>query len=180
MRQKQKFGARLLLASAVVAVLSMAAPVGGFAQANTDPARIAAAKELLAAMGTAKQFDLIVPLIAQQIENAFVNAKPDHAAEIKEAFRAIPEKFAQRKQDLLDQTAAIYADKLNTDELNEIVKFYKTPVGAKFVQLLPELGQQSMQVGQAWSRKLGQEIDQDVRKQLKDRGVDMVPPNSPR
>ena len=28
-----------------------------------------------------------------------------------------------------------------------------------------------MQLGQAWGRKIGQEIEQDVRKQLKDRGV---------
>ncbi len=180
MRQIEKFGARLLLASVVVSVLSMAAPVTGFAQQNADPARLAAAKELLIAVGTAKQFEVVVPLIAQQLENAFVSVKPDHATEIKEVFRTIPEKFSPRKQELLDQSAAIYADKLTADEINEIIKFYKTPVGAKFVQLQPEIAQQSMQLGQAWSRKLGQDIDQEVRKQLKDRGVEITPPNSPR
>ncbi len=180
MAQKEKFGARLLLASVGVAFLSVAVPVGGFAQQKTDPARLAAAKELLVAVGSAKQIDVVVPLIAQQLENAFVSIKPDHAAEIKEVFRTIPEKFSQRKQELLDQTAAIYADKLTADEINEIITFYKTPVGAKFVQAQPEIMQQSMQVGQAWSRKVGQDMDQEVRKQLKDRGVDVTAPNSPR
>jgi len=119
----------------------------------------------------AQQFDVVVPLITQQLESAFVNLKPDHAAEIKDVFRVIPEKFSQKKQELLDQIAALYAEKLTADEINEIIKFYKTPVGTRFVQLQPELVQQSMVLGQAWGRKIGQEIDQEVRKQLKDRGV---------
>lgn len=170
-RYKEGFAARLLAVSALAAVLSMGAPVRSFADA--DPARVAAAKELLAATGAAKQFDVAVPLITQQLENAFVNFKPDHAAEIKEVFRLIPEKFSQRKEELLNEVAQAYADKLTADEINEIVKFYKTPIGAKFVQLQPDLLQQTMKLGQAWSRKIGQEIEQEVRKTLKDRGVQL-------
>jgi len=171
LRHKEGFGARLLLASTFVAILSVTLPAASFAEKGADPARLAAAKELLVVVGSAKQFDVVVPLITQQLENAFVSLKPDHAAEIKDVFRAIPEKFSQRKQELLDQIAALYADKLTADEINEIIRFYKTPIGAKFIQLQPELVQQSMQLGQAWGRKIGQEIEQDVRKQLKDRGV---------
>jgi hypothetical protein len=171
LRQKKGFGVRLMLASMFVAVLSIAVPATSFADKDVDPARLAAAKELLVVVGSAKQFDVVVPLITQQLESAFVNLKPDHAAEIKDVFRAIPEKFSQKKQELLDQIAVIYAEKLTADEINEIIKFYKTPVGSRFVQLQPELVQQSMQLGQAWGRKIGQEIDQEVRKQLKDRGV---------
>ena len=171
MRHKEGFGARLLLASMFVAILSVTVPAASFAEKAADPARLAAAKELLVVVGSAKQFDVVVPLITQQLENAFVSLKPDHATEIKDVFRAIPEKFSQRKQELLDQIAALYAEKLTADEINEIIRFYKTPIGAKFIQLQPELVQQSMQLGQAWGRKIGQEIEQDVRKQLKDRGV---------
>ena len=171
MRHKKGFGVRLMLASMFVAVLSVAVPATSFADKDVDPARLAAAKELLVVVGSAKQFDVVVPLITQQLESAFVSLKPDHAAEIKDVFRAIPEKFSQKKQELLDQIAALYAEKLTADEINEIIKFYKTPVGSRFVQLQPELVQQSMQLGQTWGRKIGQEIDQEVRKQLKDRGV---------
>jgi len=171
LRHKEGFGVRLLLASMIVAVLSVTAPATSFAQKDVDPARLAAAKELLVVAGSAKQFEVVVPLITQQLESAFVNLKPDHAAEIKDVFRAMPEKFSQRKQELLDQVAVLYAERLTADELNELIKFYKSPIGAKFIQLQPELVQQSMQLGQAWGRKIGQEIDQEVRKQLKERGV---------
>lgn len=88
MRHKEGFGARLLLASMFVAVLSVTVPAPSFAEKDADPARLAAAKELLVVVGSAKQFDVVVPLITQQLENAFVSLKPDHAAEIKDVFRA--------------------------------------------------------------------------------------------
>ncbi len=154
-----------------MAILSLAAPVSGYAQKEIDPARLATAKELLEVAGSAKQFDVVVPLIAQQLENAFVNLKPDHAAEIKDVFKLMPERFSERKQELLDQIAALYAGRLTTEELRELIAFYKSPIGAKFVQLQPELLQQQMALGQAWGRKIGQEIDQQVRKELSQRGV---------
>ena len=173
MIHQKRLGARLLLASFWVAILSVTAPVSGFAQKQIDPVRLAAAKELMEVAGSAKQFDVAVPLITQQLENAFVNLKPDHAAEIKDVFRMIPERFSQRKQELLDQIAALYAERLTTEDLQGIIAFYKSPIGAKFIQLQPELVQQSMALGQAWGRKIGQEIDQQVRKELKDRGISL-------
>jgi uncharacterized protein len=160
--------ARIVLASLCVAALSLTAPA---AFAQTDPARLAAAKELLVVAGSAKQFDVVVPVISQQLESTFVSLKPDQADKIKEAFRAMPAKFSQRKQELLDQIAGLYAERMTVEDLNEIIKFYKSPVGARFIQVQPELVQKSMVLGQAWGRKIGQEIDQEVRQELKQRGI---------
>jgi uncharacterized protein len=161
-------GARTVLASLCVAALSLTAPA---AFAQSDPARLAAARELLEVAGSAKQFDVVVPIITQQLESTFVSLKPDQADKIKEIFKAMPEKFSQRKQELLDQIAALYAEKMTAEDLNAIVAFYKSPVGAKFIQIQPELVQKSMVIGQAWGRKIGQEIDQEVRQELKQRGI---------
>jgi uncharacterized protein len=146
-------------------------PPGAAGQAAPDPARLAAAKELMIAAGAAKQFDIAVPLIAQQLEGAFVNLKPEHSAVIKDVFKLMPARFSERKNELLDQIAVLYAQRLTIDELNEITKFYKSPIGAKFVQMQPELMQQSMELGEAWGQKIGQEIAEEVRKELKQRGV---------
>jgi len=162
---------RLLIALPWLALLLLTAPGVGFAQKNVDPARLAAAKELMEVAGSAKQFDAAAPLLTQQLESVFVKLRPEHAAKIKDIFRMIPERFSQRKQELLDQIAVLYAERLTADELNEIVKFYKSPIGSKFVRMQPELVQQSMVLGQIWGRKIGQEIDQEARKQLKEQGV---------
>ncbi len=176
MRHNTKSNTWLLLASLWVAALSLTAPIASFAQENTapaavDPARLAAAKELLEVTGSSKQFDVIMPMISRQLESAFIKLKPGQEAVIKEVFRIFPKKFSQRKQEAFDQVAVLYAQRFTTDELNEVSKFYRSPVGAKFVQAQPELFPQIMAIGQAWGRKIGQEIDEEARKELKQRGV---------
>jgi hypothetical protein len=168
----------LLLASLWVAMLAVA-PVctlvgvkfAAAAEASVDPARLAAAKDLMEATGSAKQFDAILPLLTQQLEGAFVKLRPDQANTIKEVFRLMPERFSQRKQEAFDQVAVVFAQNFTADELKELARFYRSPVGAKYVQLQPELFKQSMAIGQAWGRKIGQQIEQEVRQELKQRGV---------
>src|SRR5436305_1461 len=92
-------------------------PPESAAQPAVDPARLAAAKELMVVAGSAKQFDIVVPLIAQQLEGAFVNLKPEHSAQIKDVFRLMPARFSERKNELLDQIAVLYAQRLSTEEL---------------------------------------------------------------
>lgn len=42
-------------------------------------------------------------------------------------------------KDVLDWTADIYASRFTVEELKDIEKFYRTPVGTKVMKLLPEL-----------------------------------------
>ena len=169
-----------LKAFALLALLSAAAvcsalPGPALAQAaqTADPERVAAAKALLDAAGTAKQFDTVVPLVSTQIENAFTQLKPEYAAQIKEAFGRIPEKFSARKQELLDQIAVLYAQQLSAADFNEITKFYNSPIGKKFIGLQGSLAQQSMILGRNWGQKIGQEIEQEIRENLKKKGIQL-------
>jgi uncharacterized protein len=170
---------RVLLVASGVAALSLTAPVPGFlpgppraAHAEAvDADRLAAAKELMEITGSAKQFDVILPLIMQQIENAFVQLKPEHADAIKEIFKLASSKFTERKQEAFDQVSVVFAERFTAGELKEIIAFYKTPIGAKLIKAQPEIAQKSMAIGQAWGRKIGQDVEQEVRAQLKQRGI---------
>ncbi|MGO9459928.1 MAG: DUF2059 domain-containing protein [Rhodomicrobium sp.] len=171
-----------LFALLISAVLAIAMPDNVQAQnARTapsnaqpiDPGRSAAAKELLESAGMVKQFDTVVPLLTQQLEGLFIKLKPEHAAEIRNAFKRIPEKFAARKQELLDQIAMLYAQRLTTAELKEVSNFYKSPLGRKFVGMQAGLAQQSMALGRAWGQQIGQEIEQEIRSELRERGIEL-------
>jgi uncharacterized protein len=170
---------RVLLVVLGVAALSLTAPIPGFlpgaergARAEAvDADRLAAAKELMDVTGGAKQFDVILPLIMQQIENAFVQMKPEHADAIKEVFKLATTKFTERKQEAFDQVAIVFAGSFTASELRELIAFYKTPIGAKLIKAQPEIAQKTLAIGQAWGRKIAQEVDQEVRKELKNRGI---------
>ena len=82
-------------------------------------------------------------------------------------------KFNERKEQMLTLVAPLYAEKFTVQELTEIGKFYKTPIGQKLITTQPEIMQKSMQIGMAWGQRIGQEVETEARKELKKRGVDL-------
>lgn len=140
---------------------------------SQDPARLAAAKVLLETAGSAKVFDSVVPLLAKQLEATFIKLKPEHSAEIKEAFARMPEKFSARKQELIDQIAVFYAERFTAEELNGVSAFFGSPLGQKFISQQAVLAQQSMVLGNAWGQKIGQQLEQEIRKDLQARGIQL-------
>lgn len=138
-----------------------------------DAARVSAAKEMMQAAGAIKQFDEVMPLIADQMSQSFKQLAPDKTQEITEVFRQLVPRFLEKKEELLDEIAALYAAELSLEELNAIVAFYKSPTGVKFAAVQPGIMRQSMVVGQRWGKRIGIELDAEVRRELKKRGVDL-------
>ena len=96
--------------------LALAASSSGAAlaqKAPADPARIAAAKEVMEASGTAKQFDAVMPMMFGQLGGAFSKVAPDKGSVIKEVMDKLLPKFSARKQELIDQIAELYAREIH-------------------------------------------------------------------
>jgi hypothetical protein len=158
------------VAAAAALFALMALPAPGHAQAP-DAQRLAAAKELMQIAGVAKQFDEAMPYLTKQLAESFVAVAPDKAAEIREVFAQLAVKFVDRKGELIDQIAAVYADKLALEDLTAIIGFYKSPAGVKCITVQPDILRQSMMLGQRWGVQLGREIEQEGREELKKRGI---------
>ncbi|MBO0742726.1 MAG: DUF2059 domain-containing protein, partial [Hyphomicrobiaceae bacterium] len=131
------------------------------------------AKVLMQIAGVAKQFDEVMPYLMQQLAQSFTAIAPEKAAEIGEVFGQLATKFIGRKGELIDEIATLYAEKLTSQELAALIAFYKSPIGIKFVAVQPEITRQSMLAGQRWGARLGREIEEEARKELKKRGVDL-------
>ena len=109
----------------------------------------------------------------RQMVDIFAGLRPQHRGEIESVMQGLMTKFSDRKQELIDQIAVLYTEKLAIEDITGLIAFYKTPVGQKFVGIQPELAQQSMILGQRWGQKLGAEVDVELRKELKKRGIDL-------
>jgi hypothetical protein len=160
-----------MLAAATVAAL-LAWPITARAQAP-DAARLASAKDLMEAAGVARQFEQVMPVLAQRLSESFVAIAPDKADLIREVFGQVVGKFIDRKAELIDQIAVLYAEKLDGEELAAIIAFYKSPAGMKFVAVQPDMMRQAMALGQRWGARIGREIEEEARKELKRRGIDL-------
>ena len=162
---------RALLLAAALALL-VGAPAAVRAQAPATD-RLALAKDLMAASGVAKQFDEVMPVLAERLSEAFVAVAPQKADEIREVFSQVTVRFIDRKGELIDQIAALYAEKLTHEDLDAIVAFYKSPTGIRFVALQPEMTRQAMSLGQRWGAQIGREIEEEARRELKKRGIEL-------
>ena len=67
----------------------------------------------------------------------------------------------------------IYARHLNESDLEAALAFFETTEGRKYVQAMPAMAAEGMQVGQAWGASLGPKIAERVQQRLTAEGFDL-------
>ncbi len=164
-----------VLAAVLAGVLAMT-PVSAQQRAPGSPGApdattIAAAKDLLMVMGTDKQFDIVIPMMMQQMRGLLLQQKPGIQKELDDGLAALATKFSKRKGEIIDQIAVIYAQQLTLDDIKATTVFFKSPAGTRYVAAMPKLMQDSSVVGRKWGEALGQEVERELRDELKRRGV---------
>lgn len=68
--------------------------------------------------------------------------------------------------DLSLMLESVYSKYMTKEDLEDLIEFYKTPVGKKFAKNGPLIMQESMAIGQQWGKKLGQ----DFAEKMKEKG----------
>ena len=92
-------------------------------------------------------------------------------SQVRQVFTELSAKFVDRKAELIDQIALAYAEQLTLEQLSAITDFYRSPAGAKFVEVQPQMMRKAMALGQRWGAEIGREIEAEARRELQKRGV---------
>jgi len=140
------------------------------AQSSPTAANVQLAREVVVASGATRAFEGVVPSILQQSLNVFVQQNPDLQKDLVEALKTIGPSFEQRTSEILDIIASVYATRFTPQELKELLTFYQSAVGKKFVALLPNVLEESFIKTQEWGGKLSEEIVRTLRAEMKKRG----------
>lgn len=148
------------LRSAAVAVALVALGAAAVAQkAPPDPARMAAARDLMVVMGADKQLDGMFQAIGQGMaQGAQTAGGGDAAAKAKQGFDQFIARFNQYRSQMLDDMAALYAERFSAEEMKAVADFYRGGPGAKFIASMPELMQAGSQIGMAYTQKVMQDL----------------------
>jgi hypothetical protein len=162
--------ARRMAAAAVLAFVACASPA--VAQQPTAGA-MATAKELMQVKGATGIFDPLVPGIIESAKNAFLPTHPGLFRELNEVAAILRTQFASRRNEILDEIARLYAQRFSEAEMKEVIAFYKSPVGRKFVSDEPEVIDQGLARTQAWSNKLSDDVLNRFRSEMKKKGHDL-------
>lgn len=83
---------------------------------------------------------------------------------MKKAMPQVPDKFwadfmkEVHTDELIDLIVPVYDRNLTHDDVKELIRFYESPTGKKFVSVLPKITQESMVVGEKWGRDLAMKV----------------------
>jgi hypothetical protein len=116
--------------------------------------------QYLEATGAMKGFKVAM----KGMMDAFKKSKSDIPSDVWDELEK--EFLGTTLDDLVNLLAPIYKQHLSEADLDDVIKFYKSPVGMKMAEKTPIITQQSMQAGMEWGQKLGAK----VAERLKEKG----------
>ena len=58
----------------------------------------------------------------------------------------------------------LYQKYLSSEDLEELIKFYYTPVGPKYAKVVPQLSLEANRAGMEWGEQLAKTLEKEIRK----------------
>ena len=141
----------------VVAAVAVLCVLGGAARADSS----AAAQK---APETQKQKDIRKLLKITGSGELGTQVMSQMIGNMKKAMPQVPEKFWSdfmkevHTDELVDLIVPVYDRNLTQNDVTELIRFYESPTGKKFVSVLPKITQESMGVGEKWGRDLAMKV----------------------
>jgi len=153
-----------LALTAPLAQAQSTTPATGNAPATADPISAGqrkAAEELLMAANSEQNLTVTIDrMLASQIEQ-----NPGMKA-VEPEMRAYITKYMSwgaMKEDMVQ----LYAREFTEKELKELAKFYKTPIGRKTIEKMPQLMAAGMEIGQRRMQEHLPELQQAIAEKMK-------------
>jgi hypothetical protein len=144
---------------------------GAPAYAQKPPAAaLVVASEVVTATGATALFNTLIPGVIEQAKLLFLQQNPGMAKDVNEIAAKMRSDLAPRLGELNGQVAKIYAERFNEQELKDLLAFYKSPVGKKFIEQQPLVAEASLKFAQDWANKLSDEVIAKMRNELKKKG----------
>lgn len=137
-----------------ITILLVGLSVTAFSQNISKNQKI---RDLLELTGAGKLGEQIAKKMLASFKDSYSNVDPQFWDEFSNQIKS---------EDLVNLIVPIYDKYYTEDDIDQLISFYKTPIGKKVIETLPAISQESMQAGQTWGRELAQK----VMRQLKEKG----------
>jgi hypothetical protein len=138
-----------------------------------SPAAIAAAREILAMKNVSAQYAGAVPNIVQRTKDALLQNNLNYQKDLNEVAVMVAQALAGREKEIGEQMAKIYASDFTEQELTELVKFYKSPLGQKLLAQEPKSIMASIGYMNQWAQAFAAEVDAQFRAEMRKRGKEI-------
>lgn len=123
-----------------------------------DPARVAAARDLLEVTGVTKQMDGMVEAMSRGFAKGANADSSDEGKKLSAQFDSSMKKLLDYKDQMITDFANLYAQTFTAEEMKAVADFYRSGPGAKFIAKTPELMQKGAEIGMKYSAKIAEEM----------------------
>lgn len=147
---KRRHNILAIIAVACCPFVTSAAP-----DANTPAA--ADIKALLQANGTGDIGNQVGPVTAQQIIITLHRVNPNLSASADAIVTDVVVTYMRQQAEhdrVVDRLIPIYSKYLTKDDVRQLTDFYRSPIGRKLVNVMPEISLESARVGQQWAESI--------------------------
>lgn len=154
---------RLLTVAALAASMAFSTPLVAEdaappAASAADPARIAAARDLMEVTGVAKQLEGMIDAMKAGFARGAKAESSEVGGKLSAEFDEAMQKLLKYKEEMLADFAALYAETFTTEEMKSVADFYRSGTGAKFISMTPELMKKGAVIGMKYSDKIVNEM----------------------
>jgi uncharacterized protein len=162
-----------LVLSLGAAVAQQAAPAPAQNAAPTlAPSHLAAAREVAVSSGIVRSIDVIPPQLYERIREQLI-ARPELTKDLNEVMEALKPEMELQKQKVVNDIALIYARALTEAELKDVIAFFKSASGKKYVESQPEVLDEMVREMQLWSQELAEYVMVRIRAEMQKRGFQL-------
>lgn len=145
---------------------------GPSAAQEASPSHLAAARELILATGSLTSIDEILPSLVEEVRKQAVT-RPELVKDLDEVLKGLAPELELQRQQAFNIATRAYAKWLTEPEIRETLVFYKTPTGAKFARIQPELTEDVVNDIQGWSQQASEYVMVRTRVEMRKRGHQM-------
>ena len=160
----------LLAVTMSAGLLALAAPA--LAQ-EVPPEQLALARQYVELTDRTSIYEVTLVETGVEIMRQIVQQNPELVEATDAAISKTLEEYKGRKGELMDQFARVYAVRFTTDELQDIVAFYESPIGKKLSLANAELNSDLQRVLQVFTANVRREFFAKVRSELRANGVEI-------
>lgn len=158
--------------AAVMSVSVAFAAMPAMAQ-ELAPDHVAIARKYVDLTDRAQVYEVTLVTVGIETQRTILSQNPELRDATNEVIGQVLETYKGKKGELLDQFARIYAQRFTQDELQQIVTFYESPVGAKLAASNLEINKSMQDVLKVFDNNIKTEFFAKVRAGLKEKGIEL-------
>lgn len=143
-------------------------------QQQPTQATTAEIKTLLNLNGSQDVAAQLGSVMAEQVIAALRRANPGLSPRADAVVSGVVQTYVHEqaaRESVVDELVPIYAKYLTGRDIEQLIKFYRTPVGRKLASVTPGISLDSSRVGQQWAQSIAPGLETRLMEALKQKGL---------